>query len=235
MAFDVYMEVRHRIDKRLDELLFKDEITKFQHACPSCTYKTANEPQLKYSMLACMDGNESLKRVLRTRKGREGEPVGVERLDTRHRESHLFLRAEEVDVYKDEVKRRQPPPIAAQTTPDAQETAEDGGKSDEEEEEEEGEAVRRVSLEEGDDEGSPVDGVTDESPCADRWSNLAAEAKKRMWGIFSETGIFLAACRHGVVLQLCDMIRSGELYVLRHQSTTMTADTHTERSIRLPS
>ncbi|KAJ7659535.1 hypothetical protein B0H17DRAFT_1145282 [Mycena rosella] len=32
-----------------------------------------------------------------------------------------------------------------------------------------------------------------------------------MWGIFDETGIFLALCRHRFVLLLCDMIRSGEL------------------------
>jgi hypothetical protein len=34
-----------------------------------------------------------------------------------------------------------------------------------------------------------------------------------MWGIFDETGIFLALCRHGFVLVLADMVRSGELCV----------------------
>jgi hypothetical protein len=33
----------------------------------------------------------------------------------------------------------------------------------------------------------------------------------KMWGVFDETGIFLALCRHGFVLLLTDMIRSGEL------------------------
>jgi hypothetical protein len=33
----------------------------------------------------------------------------------------------------------------------------------------------------------------------------------RMWGVFDETGIFLALCRHGFVLLVADMVRSGEL------------------------
>jgi hypothetical protein len=39
------------------------------------------------------------------------------------------------------------------------------------------------------------------------------EFTARMWGIFDETGIFLALCRHGFVLVLADMVRSGELFV----------------------
>ncbi|KAF8340079.1 hypothetical protein F5887DRAFT_1062711 [Amanita rubescens] len=33
----------------------------------------------------------------------------------------------------------------------------------------------------------------------------------RMWGVFDETGVFLALCRHGFVLLVADMVRSGEL------------------------
>jgi len=40
------------------------------------------------------------------------------------------------------------------------------------------------------------------------------EITAKMWGIFDETGIFLALCRHGFVLVVADMIRSGELYVM---------------------
>lgn len=60
-------------------------------------------------------------------------------------------------------------------------------------------------------EGTPVDGVGEKSPCTDRWTNLANESQKKMWGVFEETGIFVGACRHGVVMAICDMIRSGEL------------------------
>jgi len=39
------------------------------------------------------------------------------------------------------------------------------------------------------------------------------EITKKMWGIFDETGIFLALCRHGFSLVIADMVRSGELQV----------------------
>jgi Kyakuja-Dileera-Zisupton transposase len=34
-----------------------------------------------------------------------------------------------------------------------------------------------------------------------------------MFALFAIAGIFLAVCRHGHVLVICDMIRSGELCV----------------------
>ncbi|EKM48880.1 uncharacterized protein PHACADRAFT_59495, partial [Phanerochaete carnosa HHB-10118-sp] len=34
---------------------------------------------------------------------------------------------------------------------------------------------------------------------------------KKMWKIFKETGIFVAACRHGFMLWIIDMMHSGEL------------------------
>lgn len=52
---------------------------------------------------------------------------------------------------------------------------------------------------------------SESNPCAERWKNMIDELTERMWGIFDETGIFLALCRHGFVLLVVDMIRSGEL------------------------
>ena len=49
--------------------------------------------------------------------------------------------------------------------------------------------------------------------CVDRWRNAGPEARKKMFALFVIAGIFLAVCRHGHVLVICDMIRSGELYV----------------------
>ncbi|KAJ7315101.1 hypothetical protein DFH08DRAFT_926900 [Mycena albidolilacea] len=51
----------------------------------------------------------------------------------------------------------------------------------------------------------------DVNPCADRWKNMVEDITAKMWGIFDETGIFLCLCRHGFVLVICDMIKSGEL------------------------
>lgn len=34
---------------------------------------------------------------------------------------------------------------------------------------------------------------------------------KKAWGIYDETGIFVAVCRHGFTLLVADMIQSSEL------------------------
>jgi hypothetical protein len=51
----------------------------------------------------------------------------------------------------------------------------------------------------------------EDNPCADRGKNMVNDVTSKMWGIFDETGVFLALCRHGFVLVIADMIRSGEL------------------------
>ena len=48
--------------------------------------------------------------------------------------------------------------------------------------------------------------------CVERWRNAGLEEKK-MFLMFDETGIFVTACRRGIVLAMCDMIQSGELWV----------------------
>jgi hypothetical protein len=35
-----------------------------------------------------------------------------------------------------------------------------------------------------------------------------------MFSVFDESGIFIAVCRHRFVLLACDMVKSGELYIL---------------------
>ncbi|KAJ7062971.1 hypothetical protein B0H15DRAFT_794769, partial [Mycena belliarum] len=47
--------------------------------------------------------------------------------------------------------------------------------------------------------------------CVDRWRAAGPEARKKMFDLFAVAGIFLAVCRHGHVVAMCDMIRSGEL------------------------
>ncbi|EIW83300.1 hypothetical protein CONPUDRAFT_42015, partial [Coniophora puteana RWD-64-598 SS2] len=50
----------------------------------------------------------------------------------------------------------------------------------------------------------------DDNPCAGRWKNMQSDSTKRMWGIFEETGVFVALCRHGTSLVIADMVDSGE-------------------------
>ncbi|KAG6825030.1 hypothetical protein H0H92_005057 [Tricholoma furcatifolium] len=52
---------------------------------------------------------------------------------------------------------------------------------------------------------------TEDNPCAGRWVNMVNEVTAKMWGIFDETGVFLALCRHGFSLVIADMVQSGEL------------------------
>ncbi|KAJ7734719.1 hypothetical protein B0H14DRAFT_2408737 [Mycena olivaceomarginata] len=51
----------------------------------------------------------------------------------------------------------------------------------------------------------------EEDGCSERWSNMREEITSRALGMYDETGIFLPLCRHGFVLVVLDMIRSGEL------------------------
>ena len=66
-----------------------------------------------------------------------------------------------------------------------------------------------------DSDGSDVveqgeNGAVDPGPCANNWKAAQSDSKKRMWGIFAETGLFASACRHGFILWIADMVRSGE-------------------------
>jgi hypothetical protein len=47
--------------------------------------------------------------------------------------------------------------------------------------------------------------------CDERWENMKEAVKARAWGMYNETGIFPALCRHGFVLVVVDMVQSREL------------------------
>ncbi|KAG0698993.1 hypothetical protein DFH29DRAFT_983677 [Suillus ampliporus] len=52
---------------------------------------------------------------------------------------------------------------------------------------------------------------SEDNLCTGCWKNMDDEKTKKAWGIYDETGIFLAVCRHGFSLLLADMVQSGEL------------------------
>ncbi|KAJ8454198.1 hypothetical protein ONZ51_g13169 [Trametes cubensis] len=62
-----------------------------------------------------------------------------------------------------------------------------------------------------DDSDSDDDNDDDFGECTKHWKSAARDEDKKMWGIFDESGIFASACRHGFILWITDMIRSGEL------------------------
>jgi hypothetical protein len=64
---------------------------------------------------------------------------------------------------------------------------------------------------EGDDDGYITEaGDPQLENCASNWKAAVSMEKKRMWGVFDETGIFASACPHGFILWLADMVQSGE-------------------------
>ena len=106
--------------------------------------------------------------------------------DHRVFDGDYFLAQENVDKFANEVKRKAP-----------------------EEPEEDAPEIEQDS------EGDPTDGAQPgiTVACADNWKASQAGEVQRMWNIYEETGIFAAACRHGLILWLADMVRSGELSV----------------------
>lgn len=87
--------------------LGRDSSWRLRHACPACTYKLEGEDALIFDMLTTMDGNDSLKRVLRREKTsmeemEGGEPVlgkSRERVDDRDAGDGFFLSREKVDKW----------------------------------------------------------------------------------------------------------------------------------------
>lgn len=66
IAFDLYLEIRRCVATKVAKALQRDSPDwRVKHTCPACSYTLANEELLTFKMLYAMDGNDSLKRVLR--------------------------------------------------------------------------------------------------------------------------------------------------------------------------
>ncbi|KAF8170782.1 hypothetical protein BJ912DRAFT_860927 [Pholiota molesta] len=182
-AFDVYLTILRAVNVQVADILGRNSPNwRVLNACPACTYELKEEPYLKYQRLFAMDGNNSLKRI---------HTIGSRSIaDQRAFDSDYFLSPDYVDGFANDVKRRVVPPDASE---DADETHV--------------QKEQDISM-----EGDPTDGAGDtDRPCADNWKASKADGEQRMWGIFLETGIFAAACRHGFFLWIADMLKSGEL------------------------
>lgn len=156
-----------------------------------------------------MDGNNSLKRMKPDKNRKVGDGRIMEDCD-------YFLSAEYVDRFANEVRgRRMKGPAVPVEDPSSEEEPE--------EPEIDTNGVETIEV-----EGDPTDGVwVDETDgdtdaklkrkaieaCVKNWKAAASDEKKSMWEIFDESGIFAAACRHGLIMVVVDMICSGELYV----------------------
>lgn len=105
------MEIRRRLQKVLEH---EDELYEVKNVCPPCMHKLEGEPQLEYSMMVELDGNNSLKHVLRNwfETDASGRRVIVENIDRetgKELKTPMYLTAEEVNIFQYEVKGRKRP------------------------------------------------------------------------------------------------------------------------------
>ncbi|KAJ7671759.1 hypothetical protein B0H14DRAFT_3102333 [Mycena olivaceomarginata] len=178
ICYDLYLDLRRNSEKTVLKSLGRDSFSwRLKHACLACMYKLQGESKLIYDILVTMDGNNSLKRVLRCCKVHSDGDTGTdaefvmgkskEYTDTRDAGDNYYRDQEKVNEWSKQCIAEMMPKEAIE--------------SDE------------------------------PNPCADRWKNMVEDVTAKMWGIFDETGIFLCLCRHGFVLMIVDMIKSGEL------------------------
>ncbi|KAF9030670.1 hypothetical protein BDP27DRAFT_1246108 [Rhodocollybia butyracea] len=183
-TFDIYLAMLRKVDSRVARELGHDSPNyRALNSCPPCTYELEDEPPQIFSRMVAVDGNNSLKRL---------DGVGKREVsDTRvFGESDYYLSEEFVNLYADEV------PARPRSKPAGEVTEEDFSQDWVDEE-----------------HGDPTDGDPDPTlqECTDNWKASDAEAAKKMWDAFRESGYFVMACRHGFVMWVADMIRSGEL------------------------
>ena len=94
----MYLEILRCVSDKIDKSLHRDAVHwRRQNICPPCLYKIVDEPSLKFSLLCAMDGNNSLKLIDPLYRSGHALPDG------RGLESPIWISAEEVDVFKDEV------------------------------------------------------------------------------------------------------------------------------------
>jgi len=182
IAFDLYLSIRTAVDRLVQASLGRDGIDyRIKHLCPPCTYILEGEQKLKFSVLYTTDGNDSMKRI----PCREPVPEPT---------------AEEAPATTEGIVQ---PILGALSEVKDCRTA---GRGIYLTREQVDEWAKEVLMEE-----VPGFDYVDDNPCAERWRNMKTELTAKMWGMFKETGLFLALCRHGFVLILVDMVRSGEL------------------------
>ncbi|KAL1724894.1 hypothetical protein EV714DRAFT_222337 [Schizophyllum commune] len=197
-AYDCFLAMMRMVDDRVNKVMKRGSSWNAANVCAPCLYEVDGETPLSPRILAAMDGNNSLKLIDDTfRKGNAQQ-------DSRSLQSWRWLEVEYVDRFANEVADAQ---ARAKVRSTYTETSSDGVDDSTDD-------VAWLNEIETKEVNACV------NTCVERWKNLGPEARKKMLSLFSVSGIFLCVCRHGHVLVMCDMIRSGELCVWL--SLTMT-------------
>lgn len=165
----------------------------------SCDIQLEDEPPLLPRRLSAFDGNNSAKCTATSGTA-----------DHRVFDSDYFLSRENVDVFKDEVKSRSNKASVDDCSDAEVRRSLSCCKLHE--------LITTIQDEDAvndapwiDEDTEDVDRYTRVDPCTKNWKASAAEHKKRALDVYDITGIFASACRHGFILKVCEMVRSGEL------------------------
>ncbi|QRV98248.1 hypothetical protein RhiJN_26267 [Ceratobasidium sp. AG-Ba] len=193
-ALDVYLAFKRLTDDRLAVALSRDH-PDYMVLKPTIP-QLKDEPKLEHSMMVTCDGNDSLKRVA-------GSVAG----DPRTFNHRFFLENDYVDRFENEAQSKGKKAGATKAGESSgSNTAQPNGPS--------GDTSRDRSIEP---QARTINESTDtgdeeELPCEQRWKNAQADSHSgKPIVVFDETGIFVVSCRHGTVILVEDMRRSGEL------------------------
>ncbi|KAJ3558554.1 hypothetical protein NP233_g11487 [Leucocoprinus birnbaumii] len=114
ICYDLYSDIRAEVQLRVNQALGRGASDwQLRNACPACTYKLEGEPPLVHELLFTMDGNDSLKRVIRKDTyedlddpNRDQAPILIskEAMDSQRVPGDYYLEREMVDRWaKDHV------------------------------------------------------------------------------------------------------------------------------------
>ncbi|KAI0045260.1 hypothetical protein FA95DRAFT_1583416 [Auriscalpium vulgare] len=180
-AFDAYIDLQRRLQRRVDQALGRD--AEQWRLKNACPCCSFKQPGEPILVPARLHAMDGCSSHKRLK--------GVGHTDERLFDSTYFISPEQVDLFKDEVKPRR-----------RRTTVEDV----EEEEEEDGDDAEPAPA----GEGLPTD-VGGPTKCTDRWVTENASSTGKTAVVFEQTGIFVGACRHGIVELVEEMLQSGEL------------------------
>lgn len=193
-SYDCYLSIQRSVDTIINTSLGRaDPEYRLTHACAACQYKTTREPILPYSLLCAADGNFSLRRFQKvgTSDGAKfTSSYFLPREVVNQFAKVLQVRGNNQDEHTDNIQDAQ---VETSVPGTAEENENPGG---------------TVPLLQDTPEGSFGHLTAD---CGERWKANADDQKKVMWDCFDECGVFITVCRHGIVLLVCDIVKSGEL------------------------
>ncbi|KAJ7041288.1 hypothetical protein C8F04DRAFT_1208483 [Mycena alexandri] len=236
-AYDAYLEILRQVEQRTQAALGRQEGWEARHVCPPCFYTVKDEPRLKFSFLGALDGNNSLKLVDST--FRAGNPrfdnrksrsfrwltpaeVDLYKDEVKNAPKVSMATAAAVAAVTESLTGLETTAPASSTSPanahlstsatptstGPATTSTDPTTTPAPTPDDDDVAWLNVNEMNGEESEELAKCV---NTCVERWKAAGPEARKKMFALFAVAGIFISVCRHGHVLLICDMIRSGEL------------------------